>query len=49
MDNHGATAPEATERIACRLPMLIVVNTAMVGLVATMVFAAVEIATHIWA
>jgi hypothetical protein len=49
MDDHGATADEASDRIACRLSMLIVVNTAIVGLVATMVFAACEIATHIWA
>jgi hypothetical protein len=48
MDNHAATTPEATERVACRLSLIIVVNTAIVGLVATTVFAAVEIATHIW-
>jgi hypothetical protein len=48
VNRSGAAALDAIERSSCHLSLLMVVNTAMVGLVASMVFAAVEIATHVF-
>jgi hypothetical protein len=47
VDDYGAATLDALERSSCHLPLLMVVNTAMVGLVATLVFATVELATHV--
>jgi hypothetical protein len=46
MKDSGAAMLDV-DRSSCHLSLLVVVNTAMVGLVATMVFAAVELATHV--
>jgi hypothetical protein len=47
VNDSGDATLDVIERSSCHLSLLMVVNTAMVGLVATMVFAAVEVATHV--
>jgi len=47
MYESGALAVETTRREPCRLSLIIVVNTAIIGLVATFVIAAVEIGSHL--
>ncbi len=45
--DHGADAEETMHREPGRLALIMVVNGAIAGLVATMVFGAVEIAIHL--
>ncbi|HLN43996.1 MAG TPA: hypothetical protein VK215_16175 [Acidimicrobiales bacterium] len=45
--DHGADAEETMPRQSGRLALIMVVNGAIAGLVATMVFGAVEIAIHL--
>ena len=45
--NHGAATNEAPPRQSSRLFLLVVVNAAIVGLVASLSLAAIEIATHL--
>jgi len=46
-ENHGAAANEAPTRQPSRLFLLMVVNAAIVGLVASLSLAAIEIVTHL--
>jgi len=45
--DHGADAEETMQSEPGRLALIMVVNGAIAGLVATMVFGAVEIAIHL--
>ena len=47
VEHHGAAADQAPSRQPSRLFLLIVVNAAIVGLVASFSLAAIEIATHL--
>ncbi len=47
VESHGAAANESPPRQPSRLFLLLVVNAAIVGLVASLSLAAIEIATHL--
>ena len=49
VDDLGVAKLDTFQRSSCHLPLLMVVNTAMVGLVAGLAFATVELATHVLA
>ena len=47
VDDYGVAALEVTEQGTCGLSLIVVVNAVIVGLVATVAFAIVEIAAHL--
>jgi len=47
MGEAGPLGLETTKRQPCRLPLIIAVNTAMIGLVVSVMIAAIELGIHV--